>query len=174
MTGDKRYSLVTVGLPACVYKVEYLCASLRRSRPCTPHHASAVEPDILPLHIPYPVDLLVDLISCLIMPHAVLLGASRGSGYHALLRLLTPDSDWTATLLLRKPEVIETDDLLRTYIEGGRLKIIKGDATEYGDVKRLFEGEKVDVVISSVGESTLKVECHLNSSRGVVYERLRV
>jgi NAD(P)-dependent dehydrogenase (short-subunit alcohol dehydrogenase family) len=85
------------------------------------------------------------------MPHAILLGASRGSGYHALLRLLTLEPEWTATLLLRKPEVIEEDELLRGYL-GERLTIIQGDATVYEDVKRLFEGEKVGVVISSVGK----------------------
>lgn len=87
--------------------------------------------------------------------HAVLLGASKGTGYHTLLNLLTPTSGWSATLLLRKPEVIETDSHFKEYLEGGRLRIVKGDATSYDDVKRLFVegGKKVDVVISSVGMS---------------------
>lgn len=95
------------------------------------------------------------------MPHAVLLGASKGSGYHAVLRLLTPTSTWSATLLLRKPEVIENDELLKPYIEGGRLKIVSGDATVYADVKRLFEGGKVDVVITSIGGS-LRSICNIH------------
>lgn len=87
--------------------------------------------------------------------HAVLLGASRGCGYHALLRLLTPETSWSATILLRKPEIIEHDPYFQPYITSGRLQLVKGDATRYEDVKMLFEreGKKVDVVISSVGES---------------------
>lgn len=49
--------------------------------------------------------------------------------------------------------MIETDQRLKVYLESGRLKIVKGDATNYEDVKKLFEGVKVDVVISSVGMS---------------------
>jgi len=43
--------------------------------------------------------------------HAALIGASRGIGYHVTLNLLAT-SDWTCTLLLRKPEIIEQDDKL--------------------------------------------------------------
>lgn len=82
--------------------------------------------------------------------HAVLLGASKGCGYHALIRLLAPSLGWKATILLRKPESIQKDPFLKTYMEEGRLKIVKGDATNYQDVKGLF-GEKVDVVISTIG-----------------------
>ena len=87
--------------------------------------------------------------------HAVLLGASKGVGYHTLLNLLTPTSGWSATLLLRKPEAIENDVHFKGYLEAGRLRVIKGDAKDYEDVKRLFpaDGAKVDVVISSVGAS---------------------
>jgi hypothetical protein len=82
--------------------------------------------------------------------HAVLLGASKGAGYHALLRLLTPDSTWSATVLLRKPEVIEKDENFAPYINDGRLRIVQGDATNVEDVKKLFK-DKTDVVISTVG-----------------------
>ena len=45
------------------------------------------------------------------------------------------------------------DSHFKEYLEGGRLRIVKGDATKYEDVKKLFEGgKKVDVVISSVGK----------------------
>jgi len=43
--------------------------------------------------------------------HAALIGASRGIGYHVTLNLLAT-SDWTCTLLLRKPEIMEQDDKL--------------------------------------------------------------
>jgi NAD(P)-dependent dehydrogenase (short-subunit alcohol dehydrogenase family) len=86
--------------------------------------------------------------------HAVLLGASKGCGYHALIRLLDPRLDWKATILLRKPESIENDPLLKQYLEEGRLKIVKGDATNYQDVVQLFV-EKVDVVISTIGKSRM-------------------
>lgn len=88
--------------------------------------------------------------------HAVLLGASKGCGYHALIRLLAPPLDWKATILLRKPETIQNDPFLKTCMEEGRLKIVRGDATNYDDVVKLF-GEKVDVVISTIGKSSLNI-----------------
>ena len=84
--------------------------------------------------------------------HAVILGASKGCGYHALVRLLAIP-EWTATILLRKPESIESAINLKNYLADGRLKIVKGDATSYEDVKSLFD-KKVDVVISTIGTST--------------------
>lgn len=81
--------------------------------------------------------------------HAVILGASKGCGYHALVRLLAIP-EWTATILLRKPASIEADQNLKGYLTDGRLKIVQGDATRYEDVKSLFD-KKVDVVISTIG-----------------------
>jgi hypothetical protein len=86
--------------------------------------------------------------------HPVLLGASKGCGYHALIRLLDPRVDWEATILLRKPESIENDPILQQYLKEGRLKIVKGDATSFEDVGKLFE-ERVDVVISTIGKSRM-------------------
>jgi NAD(P)-dependent dehydrogenase (short-subunit alcohol dehydrogenase family) len=83
--------------------------------------------------------------------HAVLIGASKGCGYHALLRLLTPTSNWSATVLLRKPEALEQDANFAPYLKDGRLKIVKGDATNVEDVKKLFV-DTVDLVISTVGK----------------------
>jgi NAD(P)-dependent dehydrogenase (short-subunit alcohol dehydrogenase family) len=83
--------------------------------------------------------------------HAVILGASKGCGYHALVRILALP-EWTATILLRKPEPIESDNHLKKYLADGRLKIVKGDATSYEDIKSLFD-TKVDVVISTIGAS---------------------
>jgi len=81
--------------------------------------------------------------------HAVILGASKGCGYHALVRLLAKP-DWTATILLRKPSVLESDENLQKYLTDGSLKIVEGNATVYEDVKALFD-KKVDVVISTIG-----------------------
>ena len=83
--------------------------------------------------------------------HAVILGASKGCGYHALVRILAIP-EWTATVLLRKPESIESDNHLKKYLADGKLKIVKGDATSYEDIKSLFD-TKVDVVISTIGTS---------------------
>ena len=89
--------------------------------------------------------------------HAVLLGASKGVGYFTALYLLEqPDERWTCTLLLRNPTTLSTDPQLKTYIDQGRLSVVKGDATSEEDVGKFF-GEKVtvDVVISSIGESLI-------------------
>jgi len=51
--------------------------------------------------------------------HAVILGASKGCGYHALVRILAIP-EWTATILLRKPELIESDNHLKKYLADGR------------------------------------------------------
>lgn len=94
--------------------------------------------------------------------HAVLLGASKGCGYHALIRLLAPSLDWKATILLRKPEPIQNDPFLKTCMDEGRLRIVRGDATNYDDVVKLF-GEKVDVVISTIGKSSLILQNTMGS-----------
>ncbi|WWD18511.1 hypothetical protein CI109_102963 [Kwoniella shandongensis] len=86
--------------------------------------------------------------------HAVFLGASRGIGLFALLTLLqsSDQGQWTATLLLRKPEAITSDPRFKEYLEKGRVEIVKGDATNEEDVKKLFPvGKKVDLIVSSVG-----------------------
>jgi len=87
--------------------------------------------------------------------HAVILGASKGCGYHALVRILAIP-EWTATILLRKPELIESDNHLKKYLADGRLNIVKGDATSYEDIKSLFD-KKVDVVISTIGTFSFHV-----------------
>lgn len=88
------------------------------------------------------------------MPHAVFLGASRGIGYHTALNLLSDKSaTWQVTMLLRKPEALATDKHFAPFIENGRVKTIQGDATNPADVQKLFDGGKVDVVVSSIGTS---------------------
>lgn len=82
--------------------------------------------------------------------HTVLLGASRGIGYHTTLNLLAnPPS--SCTLLLRKPSSMESDETLREHLASGRLKLVQGDATNEDDIRKLFT-EKVDLVVSSIGE----------------------
>ncbi|KAK8858609.1 hypothetical protein IAR55_002838 [Kwoniella newhampshirensis] len=88
------------------------------------------------------------------MPHAVFLGASRGIGLHTVVTLLgsTTTAQWTATLLLRKPETITADPRFETYIKDGRVNIVQGDATSEADVRKLFPaGKKVDLIVTSVG-----------------------
>ncbi|OCF72987.1 hypothetical protein I204_06217 [Kwoniella mangroviensis CBS 8886] len=82
---------------------------------------------------------------------AVFLGASKGIGYFTVLNLLQNNQNWKATLLLRKPDVFDDNHLIKPFIENGRLRIVQGDATNEDDLKKLFEGKKVDLVMSSIG-----------------------
>ncbi|WWC62500.1 uncharacterized protein I303_105096 [Kwoniella dejecticola CBS 10117] len=84
---------------------------------------------------------------------AVFLGASKGIGYFTLLNLLQTTSDWSAVLLLRKPDCFDKNDSIRPFVENGRIQIIKGDATNEGDVKKLFQVGQVDLVVSTIGAS---------------------
>ncbi|KAK4685383.1 hypothetical protein P7C73_g4764, partial [Tremellales sp. Uapishka_1] len=77
--------------------------------------------------------------------HVVLLGASRGVGYHTLLNLLQ-DSTNKCTVLLRDPSKLESDP----KIPAGSVEIVKGDATVVDDLRKLFT-TKVDLVVSSIG-----------------------
>ncbi|WVW84620.1 hypothetical protein I302_106654 [Kwoniella bestiolae CBS 10118] len=82
---------------------------------------------------------------------AVFLGASKGIGYFTLLDLLSNNQNWKATVLLRKPDVFKDNHLIQPFIQDGRLRIVQGDATDEGDLKKLFEGRKVNLVMSSIG-----------------------
>jgi NAD(P)-dependent dehydrogenase (short-subunit alcohol dehydrogenase family) len=84
--------------------------------------------------------------------HALLLGASKGIGHHLLVHLLAEPSN-TATLLLRNPACLDADAVVGPAISAGRVAVVAGDATKAEDVRRCFE-RKVDVVITSVGESS--------------------
>ncbi|WVR06386.1 hypothetical protein IAU60_003417 [Kwoniella sp. DSM 27419] len=81
--------------------------------------------------------------------HAVLLGASKGIG-HGVVTSLLGSGHWEATLLVRKPGLLEQDATLSPYIQSGKLRLVKGDATSEDDVRRCFTA-KVDVVVSSIG-----------------------
>ncbi|WWC70702.1 uncharacterized protein I206_104653 [Kwoniella pini CBS 10737] len=82
---------------------------------------------------------------------AVFLGASKGIGYFTLLNLLQTTKDWNTILLLRKPDCFDKNELIKPFIENGRIQIIKGDATNENDVENLFKIGKVDLVISTIG-----------------------
>ncbi|KAL7423088.1 hypothetical protein Q5752_002387 [Cryptotrichosporon argae] len=77
---------------------------------------------------------------------AVVLGASRGVGHAALVLLLA--RGWDATVLLRSAFPADAHAALEPYMR--QLTVVVGDATEVGDVRRLFARE-VDVVVSSIG-----------------------
>ncbi|OCF30444.1 hypothetical protein I317_02561 [Kwoniella heveanensis CBS 569] len=91
--------------------------------------------------------------------HVILLGASKGIGYQVLQSLLSSagsgaeqqQDQWSTTLLLRKPELIEQDATIRPYIQQGRVRIVKGNATSEDDLRKCFEGVNVDLIISSIG-----------------------
>ncbi|EAL22928.1 hypothetical protein CNBA6970 [Cryptococcus deneoformans B-3501A] len=75
---------------------------------------------------------------------AAFIGASRGVGYHTVVQLLSSPStqQWTAILLVRKPEALSSDPNLAEYISSGRLQLIKGDATVEDDIRQLFDRGK--------------------------------
>ncbi|ODN82731.1 hypothetical protein L202_01015 [Cryptococcus amylolentus CBS 6039] len=84
------------------------------------------------------------------MSHSVFLGASTGIGYYALLQYLTDSPTTTATVLLRKPDPFKADPNFKEYLDAGRVQIVKGDATNEDDVKKLFEQDAA-YVISTIG-----------------------
>ncbi|KAG8722309.1 hypothetical protein FRC08_004147 [Ceratobasidium sp. 394] len=83
----------------------------------------------------------------------LLLGASRHVGYSVALRLLAQGH--TCTLLLRHPEVLESDEAISSYIKDGKAIIVPGDALVEADVQRAWNAargdEKVDVVYFGIG-----------------------
>ncbi|WRT67823.1 uncharacterized protein IL334_004797 [Kwoniella shivajii] len=83
--------------------------------------------------------------------NTVFLGASKGIGYFTLLNLLQNDRSTKAICLLRKPDLFNADARLQPFIEEGRITIVKGDATNEDDIRKLFQGGNVDLVVSSIG-----------------------
>ncbi|WWC88732.1 uncharacterized protein L201_003645 [Kwoniella dendrophila CBS 6074] len=84
---------------------------------------------------------------------AVFFGASKGIGYFTLLSILENNQDWNTTLLLRKPDCFNDNHLIKPFIDNGRVKIIKGDATNEVDIRKCFDNDnkRVDLVVSSIG-----------------------
>ncbi|CAE6460637.1 unnamed protein product [Rhizoctonia solani] len=83
----------------------------------------------------------------------LLFGASRNTGYFVAQRLLAKGH--TCTLLLRKPEAMESDPAMSGFIKDGKVKLVGGDALAQEDVQKAWniassEGQ-VDVVFFGIG-----------------------
>ncbi|QRV95035.1 NAD(P)H-binding family protein [Ceratobasidium sp. AG-Ba] len=74
--------------------------------------------------------------------HVLLLGASRNIGYAVAQRLLAKGH--ICTFLLRRPEAMESDASMTTYIKDGKAKIIHGDGLVEADVRRAWDTAKGD------------------------------
>ena len=65
------------------------------------------------------------------------------------------------TFLLRTPAVLESDEVIRPYIQSGHAKLVKGDALIAGDVARGWAvaqedgSRQVDVVLFTLGKLEL-------------------
>ncbi|QRV90035.1 NAD(P)H-binding family protein [Ceratobasidium sp. AG-Ba] len=83
----------------------------------------------------------------------LLLGASRNIGYFVAQRLLAQGH--TCTLLLRRPEAMESDGSIIPYIASGQARLVRGDGLVQADVQRAWdtakEGGKVDLVFFGIG-----------------------
>lgn len=81
------------------------------------------------------------------------LGASRNIGYYASLKLLAKGA--TIVYLLRNVATLENDPAFKPYIESGKAKFHKGDATNYDDVlagwKLATSEGPVDLILYTVG-----------------------
>lgn len=84
----------------------------------------------------------------------LLLGASRNIGYYVAQRLLAHGHD--CTLLLRKPDAMESDPAMSGYIRDGKAKLVQGDGLVKEDVQRAWDAakgdSKVDLVFFGIGE----------------------
>ena len=84
----------------------------------------------------------------------LLLGASRNIGYFVTQRLVARGH--TCTLLLRRPEAIESDLAMSGHISEGKIKTVRGDAFIEADVQRAWDTAKsdgdVDMVFISIGK----------------------
>ena len=100
--------------------------------------------------------------------HVAFLGASKGSGYFALLEYLAASTANTAVLLLRKPDVLVADPKLTPYVEAGRVRVVQGDATSENDVAGLFK-DQVDVTVTSVGESRIKAALSIGAAPNITW-----
>lgn len=83
----------------------------------------------------------------------LLLGASRNIGYFVAQRLLAQGH--TCTLLLRRPEAMETDPAMTAYVKDGKANLVKGDALVQTDIQHAWDAakgdEEVDVVFYGIG-----------------------
>ncbi|KZP01000.1 hypothetical protein CALVIDRAFT_533306 [Calocera viscosa TUFC12733] len=95
-------------------------------------------------------------------------GASRGTGFFAMLRVVRAGGH--ATLLLRKPEAVTDNPEFQALSteERERATLIKGDAFVREDVARVVDaaGPGMDTVVFSLGGAPSK----MTLSRGVLVE----
>ncbi|KAJ6551339.1 hypothetical protein B0H19DRAFT_951128 [Mycena capillaripes] len=78
-------------------------------------------------------------------------GASKNIGYFAAVRLL--DQGATVTFLLRNPSVFDEDTVIQKYVQSGKVRLVKGDASRDEDTRRAWEeAGVVDALIFSVGQ----------------------
>ncbi|KAJ6498975.1 hypothetical protein C8R45DRAFT_99383 [Mycena sanguinolenta] len=78
------------------------------------------------------------------------IGASRNIGYFSAVRLLEKGA--TVTFLLRLPSAFESDATIQKYVQSGRARLVKGDASIEADTGRAWDAAgTVDAVIFSVG-----------------------
>lgn len=84
--------------------------------------------------------------------HTALIGASRGIGRATALEILSDPSS-SVSLLLRSPSIIENDVLFSQAIKSGRVRIVKGDAYEKADIRKLMDDPTIDSIVTSLGMS---------------------
>jgi NAD(P)-dependent dehydrogenase (short-subunit alcohol dehydrogenase family) len=84
----------------------------------------------------------------------LLLGASRNIGYFTAQRLLAQGH--TCTLLLRKPDAMESDSAMSGYVRDGQAKLVRGDGLVQEDIQRAWDIAKsdgeIDLVFFGIGE----------------------
>lgn len=78
----------------------------------------------------------------------LLLGASRNIGYSVAQRLLAQGH--TCTLLLRKPDAMESDSAMSDYVRDGKAKLVRGDGLVQEDVQRAWDTAKGDAQVDAV------------------------
>ncbi|KAG8736593.1 hypothetical protein FRC10_009140 [Ceratobasidium sp. 414] len=78
----------------------------------------------------------------------LLLGASRNTGYFVAQRLLAQGH--TCTMLLRRPQAMESDPSMSTYIGDGKAIIVPGDGLVEADVQRAWDTAKGDAQVDAV------------------------
>jgi NAD(P)-dependent dehydrogenase (short-subunit alcohol dehydrogenase family) len=91
--------------------------------------------------------------------HVLLFGASRNIGYFVAQRLLAKGN--TCTLLLRKPDAMESDSSMKDYIQNGSAKLVRGDALVREDVQKAVDvanaDGKLELIFFGIGQSTWRI-----------------
>ncbi|KAH7345754.1 hypothetical protein B0J17DRAFT_531278, partial [Rhizoctonia solani] len=83
----------------------------------------------------------------------LLLGASRNIGYSVTQRLLAKGH--TCTLLLRRPDAIDSDPSMSDYVRNGSAKLVCGNALVRDDVQKAWDiansDGQVDLIFFGIG-----------------------